>query len=234
MTNAVQLAPRPICAVADTDHLLAALATARQENDQLRARVAERDRELRTDDLTGLPNRRRFHEEIASRREGRKPWSLAMLDLDRFKPINDQFGHDAGDAVLTEVARRLAHSIGEHGLPARLHGDEFALVFPFPAAASALLVQRAMSLVALPMRLPSGVRISVRISAGIVDDDPRLLLGELMKRADAALYAAKPLDQPLVWTGAVVVPMLATTDRRAVRGGAFDLTHTIRAARSAA
>jgi diguanylate cyclase (GGDEF)-like protein len=86
-----------------------------------------------TDFLTNLPNRRAFvaalEEEIA-RDQCWGPFALAILDLDRFKAVNDTFGHGAGDALLKEVAARLLRAVGHRGTVARLGGDEFAVLLP--------------------------------------------------------------------------------------------------------
>jgi diguanylate cyclase (GGDEF)-like protein len=89
--------------------------------------------QARTDDLTGLPNRRAFYEEcdaaVAAARPGR-PVTLALLDLDRFKDINDSLGHAAGDTLLVEIGRRLQAVTGRRDVLARLGGDEFAVLVP--------------------------------------------------------------------------------------------------------
>ena len=94
-----------------------------------------------TDPLTGLPNRRRFTEllrdAISNAEPNSRQFSLLLIDLDKFKAINDTVGHDAGDAVLVEAAGRLRQAIGENGVVARLGGDEFAVLLPGPATAIA-------------------------------------------------------------------------------------------------
>ncbi len=94
--------------------------------------VAELSRMARHDPLTGLPNRLLFRERLAwtqteARRQGGHT-ALLMLDLDRFKPVNDLHGHAAGDRLLVMVAQRLRDSVGETDTVARLGGDEFAIV----------------------------------------------------------------------------------------------------------
>ena len=108
-----------------------------------RASLSERHRQARednrivrriayTDPLTGLANRRMFEEHLSSMVEKSgtdpQPFAVGMIDLDGFKPINDLYGHAAGDAMLRQVARRLTASLGGNGLLARLGGDEFGII----------------------------------------------------------------------------------------------------------
>ncbi len=150
------------------------------------------------DILTGLANRALFAEKLEeiSKRHDRHGagFSLLMLDLDRFKPVNDTLGHSAGDLLLKEVAKRLQSSLRETDVLARLGGDEFAIiqegeVEQRPAAVAAAL--RIIDLLEKPFDL-DGHQVSIGISIGIAfapehGEDP----DQLMKRADIALYAAK-------------------------------------------
>jgi diguanylate cyclase (GGDEF)-like protein len=169
----------------------------RYEAELSQARLA-----CRTDLLTGLPNRLALDEELAARSTGPKDWSLTLLDLDRFKHVNDTFGHDAGDRLLAEVAARLACGAGEHGLAARIAGDEFALVLPYAAEVAVLLVERVAELVSCPVDVVPGVSYRPSMSAGIVAGDPAVEAAELKRRADLALYQAKrQRGRVAVWTG---------------------------------
>lgn len=174
-------------------------------------------RRLLVDELTGLPNRAALVKEMAARRASGRPWSLVMADLDRFKPINDRYGHRTGDLVLIEVAERLAIGAGEHGMTARLHGDEYAMVLPFAAEVAAVLVARVRVLVAEPMPV-DGAELRVGMSAGIVDGDPDLSADEMLRRADLAMYASKQAGEPIVWRDGMTQPT-PSTDCREVRGG---------------
>lgn len=108
---------------------------------ELRAAHASEHRLARTDALTGLFNARHFTEladtEIARARRYGFPCSLAYVDLDNFKAMNDRFGHAAGDAVLAAVGRQLADSLRRTDVVARLGGDEFAVLLPQTDAAAA-------------------------------------------------------------------------------------------------
>jgi diguanylate cyclase (GGDEF)-like protein len=156
-------------------------------------------REQRTDPMTGLRNRRALVDELAIRQAQGGAWSLVRFDLDKFKLVNDTHGHAAGDLVLCEFARRLEASSGEHTLVARIHGDEFAMVVPVAADAAVPLMEGIARQVAQPLRLMSGVRISIRTSIGVAagsgDVDPETL----MHRADLAVYGSKRTGRPVVW-----------------------------------
>ncbi|MFJ6149956.1 GGDEF domain-containing protein [Micromonospora profundi] len=135
------------------------------------------------DPLTGLANRAGLAagwEQLAPLR----PW-VVVVDLDGFKPVNDTHGHAAGDLVLTAVASRLRQV---HGVPARLGGDEFAalLLDSNPAAAA----RQMAAAIAVPVRLPSGVSVSVTASIGLAPASPAGLAAALAD-ADAAMYRAK-------------------------------------------
>jgi diguanylate cyclase (GGDEF)-like protein len=159
-------------------------------------RLVERLREeARVDPLTGLMNRRglaeRLPTEFARARRDHSPIAAVAIDVDRFKAINDRFGHDIGDRVLAHIARRIRHESRCTDLAARLGGDEFLVILPSTdedqarefahrirdGAASARRV--------LPDRVP--VSISVGVAAALAPEDA----GALVERADRALYAAK-------------------------------------------
>ena len=150
------------------------------------------------DPLTGLSNRRYFDAHAATllteaTRLNRR-LSLMILDLDRFKSINDSYGHQGGDAVLGEFARRMASALrGEH-LIARLGGEEFAvLMHDTGLEAVELAAERIRQLVAsVPMELSqSGRSVPVTVSIGVAELAAGEGLTSLIARADAALYAAK-------------------------------------------
>lgn len=157
------------------------------------ARVLINERVLaRTDELTGLANRRRLLAEIEnfSEVEG----ALMLLDLDGFKPINDEFGHDVGDLVLREVARRFTRIVPHGGLLARLGGDEFGVLLRGSyedAIESAFALRASLS---YPFSV-QGREITVGVSVGLVRNDGA---GDLLKRADSAMYRAKQMGMGVV------------------------------------
>ncbi|MEV4508442.1 bifunctional diguanylate cyclase/phosphodiesterase [Dactylosporangium sp. NPDC049525] len=176
---------------------LTALVMVRQvaafvDNGRLLARL---DHGATHDALTHLPNRSLFGQRLQQAVDGleRRPVSVALIDLNDFKEVNDTLGHEVGDLLLVEVARRLAGCAGPEDTVARLGGDEFVVVLPGadPAAAS-----RAADRMAAALRAPAtvnGHELPISASIGIADgrtgDDPSLLL----RHADIAMYAAKKL-----------------------------------------
>ena len=148
------------------------------------------------DPLTDLPNRRlildRLKAETASVERGRATFALALLDIDRFKRINDQSGHDAGDAALIGVARALSGSLRAYDLCARWGGEEFMLLLPeTPLAAALLISERLRATIAAlqPAQLSGEHRVTVSI--GLTVFAPGESWDETIKRADVALYEAK-------------------------------------------
>ena len=149
-----------------------------------------------TDPLTQLPNRTLFHDRlqqtIAAARRDNKPFSLFIMDLDRFKDINDTLGHHIGDALLQQVAQRLRTKLRESDTVARMGGDEFAVLLPTVNAKHADMAAR-MLLQAL--RTPFMIEdqsLDIGTSIGItLYPDHGIDANVLIQRADVAMYAAK-------------------------------------------
>ncbi|WP_448188609.1 EAL domain-containing protein [Azospirillum sp. sgz301742] len=149
------------------------------------------------DSLTGLPNRRllmdRLGQAIANAHRHGTPAAVMFLDLDLFKRINDTLGHDAGDRVLVEMARRLSGCASEGDTVARIAGDEFVLVLSELAdpADAAKVAERAIAAIQRPLDI-GGRRVNVTTSIGIaVYPDDGLTAEALLKCADVAMYQAK-------------------------------------------
>lgn len=153
------------------------------------------------DPLTGALNRRALREaaqaELQRARAGGTSLAVLMLDMDHFKPVNDRFGHPAGDAVLCEVVRRVQEVIGRRGLLGRHGGDEFVVLLPGASreAATALAERIRVALMqpyALPGRADEGVAsLSASIGIGMATDEAATGVDTLLARADEALYQAK-------------------------------------------
>ena len=164
---------------------------------QMRQSEVELDRLARQDALTGLANRQALRRALddalisAVRRKHR--CSMFLLDLDRFKAVNDTLGHPAGDTLLRLVALRLRDVIGEAGQVGRLGGDEFEVVLPTISDKTELskLAQGIIDSLSRPYTI-NGTAVSIGASVGIVtsDYDDRTS-DDLMRDADLALYAAK-------------------------------------------
>ncbi|HEX6764909.1 MAG TPA: diguanylate cyclase [Polyangiaceae bacterium] len=153
-----------------------------------------------TDPLTGVPNRRdlerRLREELDRADRANEPLGCLMIDVDRFKLINDQFGHGAGDAILAEVASALQASLRSFDFVARYGGDEFVALLPGATLEGARQVAEALCDVISTLTLTLGAdknAVHVSISVGAVSNDPGSQedAAFLLDRADAALLEAK-------------------------------------------
>lgn len=181
--------------------LLAAAAFAALAALRAQRRAAAATEELRRlaafDELTGLPNRRHFlarlEQELARARRNGIPLCLATIDVDHFKQINDRHGHPAGDAVLRQIAGVIREKLRIEDSPARIGGEEFALLLPntHPHQAHLVCDRMRAAIAARRIELPSGADLRVTLSTGVAalaaGDD----LDELIRRSDAALYEAK-------------------------------------------
>jgi diguanylate cyclase (GGDEF)-like protein len=163
--------------------------------DEVTAEAARREHDALHDHLTGLPNRRRFTEyadEVLGSATDVDA-AVLLLDVDDFKEINDTFGHDAGDEVLVEIARRFTATFGQDTLVARLGGDEFALlVCGIDSTQAALQVADRVVEALAPPQTINGVSVHLQAAVGIALR--RLHGGDvatLLRCADVAMYQAK-------------------------------------------
>ncbi|MFT7286778.1 MAG: diguanylate cyclase (GGDEF)-like protein [Halieaceae bacterium] len=154
--------------------------------------IAEKERLAAIDDLTGLMSRGAFMDRLNAYWEKHLWMALAFIDLDHFKPLNDQYGHSVGDDVLNQVARRL-ESTSPAATAARLGGDEFAVAFPhqLPPAALAALVGELHSAITADYQSEAGP-ISIGASIGFAENTADVdSLSKLLRAADAAMRRAK-------------------------------------------
>jgi diguanylate cyclase (GGDEF)-like protein len=181
------------CQPFDTEErdLLAALALPICTLQAEAARQAVLEGAARRDALTGLLNRFAFEEAVDARLQDSASGTMAFIDLDGLKPLNDRFGHDAGDAALRLVAQRLQCATRRCDLAARLGGDEFCLWLEgsLPAEVEARLAE-ACAPGPLP-DVPEAGAAAVAASLGVAEAKPGEPLATLMARADAAMYARK-------------------------------------------
>jgi diguanylate cyclase (GGDEF)-like protein len=203
-------------AAADREHAYAAV---REANARLESRVRERTAELEaataqlkkeiegrvhvetllaeaamTDGLTGLLNRRAMLEMLAQAVAGRKPGesglSVIVADIDHFKRINDQYGHDAGDRVLSAVASRLRELGGDPQLVSRWGGEEFLVLLPGLRLSAACQRAEAMRRDVAQTHI-DGDKLRVTLSLGVAELDAGEALDDCLRRCDQALYRAK-------------------------------------------
>ncbi len=190
-------------AVAD---ILALVIRHRRTVEELERVCAELAVAATTDPLTGLFNRRAFFARLfeawAEAERLGHPLALLLLDLDRFKEINDGFGHEVGDRVLQHVARLLRTQARRYDVPARIGGEEFALLMPGSGRAQGLAAAERLraQLDAMPLELEPG-SLKVTASFGVASKPTAQDPQDLLRRADRALYAAKRAGRNRVAAG---------------------------------
>ncbi len=129
-------------------------------------------------------------------------FSMCLLDIDQFKHINDLYGHQAGDAVLVDFARRVGAAIRQRDAFGRVGGEEFMVLLPNTALGDAVpVIERVMEIVRLASPLPQSPPFAYRCSAGLAAYSPGETSEAFYARADAALYAAKAGGKDRISTG---------------------------------
>ena len=181
---------------ARADRMRARIAVLERETNELHGKLVEERRGARIDSLTGIANRRSFDEryadEIERRAHGGAPSALLLWDIDRFKFINDTYGHRAGDRVIQIVAKCLESAVRATDFIARIGGEEFAILLPGTPAAEAGRVAEELRAAVAALRFHfRGTPVVVTASCGIAE----LASGDsghaAFERADEALYLAK-------------------------------------------
>lgn len=168
----------------------------RQTVFELKASEAQAQHLAFHDVLTGLPNRAMFRDRMdhaIGPATEQSQAALLLLDIDRFKHINDTLGHQAGDSLIKDFAHRLAEAVPPHGTIARLGGDEFAIVIPDVPSAQAVeeLCEEILAILRRPFEI-AGTHAYVGASIGVaLAPDAAMDRSELMRKADIALYQAK-------------------------------------------
>ncbi|GIF98765.1 GGDEF domain-containing protein [Catellatospora citrea] len=177
--------------------LLAGRATAVPALRRTRAAYEHAWHLAHVDELTGLPNRRHALPLLDQRLADRQPTMVMLLDLDRFKAVNDEHGHAAGDQLLQQCAARLEYGVtAAGGYAARLGGDEFLIILPTAAGNYANLAAGILGELERPLTLHPDpgtiVNLTPRASAGLALTGPHAwTITTLLHRADLALYQAK-------------------------------------------
>lgn len=206
--------------------------------------TAESSRRARVDLLTGLPNRAAFVEAFARARafaeRGGEPLSVSILDLDRFKSVNDLYGHDTGDAVLRGGSAAISGAIRRSDLLARWGGEEFVALFPKTNAADAkaALEKALKALRGTPFRSSKGQEFSVTFSAGVVEVAAGMAADAAVAEADRFLYIAKaagrnrilcPTDSAQVPKKRIVFaeddPLISAVVKQRLSHDGFDVLH---------
>ncbi len=177
-----------------TSQLIAENRRLRGELAEMQTRLAELELLADTDTLTPLPNRRAFLRRLDSvvRYAARHDTPAAMLyiDLDGLKQINDDFGHQAGDAVLLHIGSQLTESLRATDMVARIGGDEFGLILDHLGEDDARAKSKALSdkISAKPFDV-GGAKINIRVTIGLAMVRANEAVESLIERADAAMYA---------------------------------------------
>lgn len=170
-------------------HLISAVASRVKRYRELRSLIMR-------DSLTGLFNHSAVTEhlarELATARRMQKPLSLAMLDIDRFKSVNDTYGHPVGDQVIRALSRLLQQRLRRSDIIGRYGGEEFVVIMPHtPAAAAVPVLDQIRASFSNIRHHAEHQDFSVTFSAGVAEIAPDIDAEELLRRADVALYQAK-------------------------------------------
>lgn len=173
------------------------LAETQKQLAQMSTELERTQEQARTDPLTGFVNRRGMEEilvrEFARSRRTSAPLSVAILDIDHFKKVNDEHGHDVGDRALVHLANLAKTGVRETDSVCRYGGEEFVVVFPGAGADGAqFVIDRLRALMENTPMIHEALKLAIRFSAGVAE----LAVGDattatLLKRADHALYEAK-------------------------------------------
>ncbi|WP_409522661.1 sensor domain-containing diguanylate cyclase [Nitrincola sp. MINF-07-Sa-05] len=178
------------------DKLLEKVRSMEVESEHIKARIEEEQRQARTDVLTGLPNRLAYIDQVKAElaRTARygAPFSFCVADIDHFKPVNDQYGHPAGDKLLSLLSKTLRRELRETDFVARIGGEEFAFIFTNTQLEQAKQVAEKLreAVQASPFHF-QGTPITITMSFGLVEVSGGESADELYARADRLLYQAK-------------------------------------------
>jgi diguanylate cyclase len=181
--------------IAANEHLKKRLEATEEKLESQTSQLEGYLAEARTDALTGLSNRRAFDKQMdelyAKHNRTPFPFTLAMVDIDHFKSINDTHGHAVGDAVLRHLAGILRGFSPHCVMAARYGGEEFAMIFEEPLETSAEVMEKVRAMVASKPALVDQLSVPLTLSSGVAELVSGERLGDLFRHADEALYSAK-------------------------------------------
>lgn len=240
-TDIIESRGRPMASAAEFGEL----APVAERIGTLQERLGSAIEAATTDRLTHVANRpmllATLYEEVERAARYGRPLTVAFIDLDHFKPINDTHGHDAGDSVLVAVATLLRQNLRRSDIIGRYGGEEFVIVFPETTVDEATAVAEKLRLLVSKQRFPvgEGEEISVTVSIGLAGGHGQpLRVDDLLRDADAAMYAAKSLGRDQTYVFAEVDDDSARIPRapisRAARAAAAEVAHHGRQAAEAA
>lgn len=199
------------------DRILVLLRQIMQTNEQLQSRLDAAERQLekqtrqiecylteaRTDGLTGLFNRRAFDQRLeelfVAYRGGGRSFVVVLIDIDRFKTINDSYGHQAGDSVLQQLARTMRMELDQALIVARFGGEEFAAIMDGPLRIAANKMNEVRKRIADEPVMAEDRQLAITVSIGLSEPREDLVVGPILRRADESLYAAKNMGRNRVY-----------------------------------
>lgn len=156
------------------------------------ALLKELEKVSKTDELTKIANRRQWQEKISQYWDDKKQFGIALIDIDKFKQVNDQSGHKAGDAALIEIAKTMQKLCTENDLAARLGGDELAILFSEKEFTEIYKICRELNHNVSLIKFKEYPKVSLSISIGIaIKEANDISYSVIMHRADEQLYLAK-------------------------------------------
>ena len=189
--------------MASNEQLQTRLNAAEQQLNQQTKQLQSYLTEARTDGLTGLPNRRAFDQQLeelfAAYRNGGRSFVVALVDIDHFKSINDNYGHQIGDQVLQKVSSMLRASLERAMIVARFGGEEFAILLEGPLRDAAEACNEIRKQIATTQIHAGQKRVGVTISIGLSEPREDGVVSPVIRRADEALYAAKNIGRNRVY-----------------------------------
>lgn len=182
-----------------TDPVIGGIVASGYDVTELEAAREELEYLARHDPLTGLATRVDLARHVERLLRSHRPFAVLFVDLDRFKPVNDRWGHETGDRVLRLVASRLTRNVASGDLVARVGGDEFVVVVGHiqDAEGARRVAARLEAVICAPYELPAG-RIRIGASVGVAVSEDRSTYASILADADLAMYAAKARRQQAV------------------------------------